>query len=367
MSSIFNLDVLTHNEVNTQNLLESSFIEESYFITTLEYLSEMKSEVRDCGLELHKNILESTSYEVVNESFANFFVKIKEIIERFLKFIKSLFDRFVLNLNKLIRADKYITKHKDLIRKFNSDHEFDIEGYYFTFDSNVPVINARAEFTKDFVELDFDMFKSGGDNKDYISYINSQAGKLNRELQNGYYDKFRGEVLGKENYEIPQSDFAEELFEIFRNGCTKKDTITIDVDNILASLSFFENYKEFEKSVKKTKDQIDKDYKQIERQLQGLVYRNKDNDIAKAIGIGISADYADNTREYIQASEEVYAKLNLFIKSKINQVIEMSNIHSMAFSYKLDAITDCYKQDKAILYRGIQEVLKDSKLRMEDK
>lgn len=365
MSTIFNLDVLTHNQTNMDNMLESSCIEESYFITTLEYLTEMKSEFRQYGLELHKNILESTSYEVVNESFSDFFSKVKQIIERFLKFIKSLFDRFILSLHKLVKSDKYISKHKELIRKFNSDHEFDIEGYYFTFNSNVPVINARAEFSKDFVELDFDMFKADGADKDYLKYISDQSGKLKYEIENGKYDLFRGEVLGKENYRIAQEDFAEELFEIYRNGYNKKDTITINTENILASLAFFENYTEFEKSVKKTKEQIEKDYKHIERQLQGLVYRSKDNDIAKAIGIGISADYKDNTREYIQATEEVYSKLNLFIKSKVNQVIEMSNIHSMAFSYKLDAITECYRQDKAILYRGIQEVLKDSKLRME--
>ncbi len=202
------------------------------------------------------------------------------------------------------------------------------------------------------------------DDKEYLKYIKGIHGKLSSSLQNGYFDKFRAEVLGLENYEITQGEFAEELFEIFRNGNSKKDTITI-TENILVTdiLLFFENYKTLETEVKKTKDRIEKEYKSIENSIQKLIYKDKTYDISKAVGIGISSDYDGSSIEGISVSQEVLNNLNLFIKAKTNQVMEMSSIHAMAFSYKLDAINECYKQDKKILYTALQQIQKDSSLR----
>lgn len=363
MSQVFNLGLLTNNQLDITNVLESSFLEESYFISTLEFISETKNEIREHSKELYRNILESESHEVLNESFSDFFMKIKEIIDKFLKFIKSLFDRFSTMLHKMIGSDKYISKNKDIFKKFTDEHEFTIDGYYYTFNPEIPAINALAEFSKDFAEINFDILNGKKDNKEHLKYVKGVHGRLSSSLQNGYYDTFRAEVLGLENYTITQAEFAEELFEIFRNGLSKKDTITINTDNLMASLAFFENYKELEKEVKKTKDKIDKEYKTIEKSLKGLVYRDREHDLQKAIGIGIDPNYDGSSVGHLNASEEVLNNLNLFIKTKVNQVMEMSSIHSMAFSYKLDAIMECYKQDRKILYTALTELQKDKTLR----
>lgn len=357
MSSIFNLDLIVGKNLDTTNVLESSFVEESYFVSTLDFITESKREMREYSKELYKNILEGVEYEVVNESFNDFFTKVKDIIDKFLKFIKSLFDRFSTYLHKMIASDKYIIKNKDLFKKFNNDdHKFDIEGFYYTFDEDVPAINALADFNKDFIKLDFDIMNGKKDDKEYIKYITTQDSKLKGELNNGSYDRFRAEVLGKENYEITQGEFAEELFEIFRNGYNKKDTITIDEENLMASLSYFQNYSDLEKEIKKTKDKIEKEYKAIEKSLHKLI--TKGDNVEKAVTLVVNPDYDGYSGDTFVSSQEVLTKLNLFIKTKTNQVMEMSSIHSMAFSYKLDAITECYKQDKKILYTALSQIQK---------
>ena len=38
----------------------------------------------------------------------------------------------------------------------------------------------------------------------------------------------------------------------------------------------------------------------------------------------------------------------------------MCTIHTQAFSAKLEAAKDCFKQDKAILYKALQKIVKRS-------
>lgn len=364
MSQVFNIGLLTNKNLDVTNVLSTSFIEESFFITTLDFISESRNEIREHTKELYKTITEAQSEMVLNESFSDFFMKIKDMINKFLKYIKSLFERFSTLFNKMISSDKYIIKNKELFKKFNSDHEFEIEGYVYNFDPTVPAINALVEFNKDFIEIDFDIMNGKKDNKEYLKYLKSVHGRLSGLLQNGYYDKFRAEVLGLENYEITQGEFSEELFRIFRSGDIKKDTIRITEENLITDvLNIFENYKTLENDIKKTKDKIEKEYKLIEKSIQRLVTRDNDFDMDKAIGIGINPEYDGSSIDGFNVSQEVLNNLNLFIKTKTNQVMEMSSIHAMAFSYKLDAINECYKQDKKILYTALQQIQKDSSLR----
>ena len=96
MSQVFNLDLLTNKNLDVTNVLSSSFIEESFFVTTLDYISETKNEMREYTKDLYRTITEAQTEEVLNESFSDFFIKIKEIIDKFLKFIKNLFDKLCL-------------------------------------------------------------------------------------------------------------------------------------------------------------------------------------------------------------------------------------------------------------------------------
>lgn len=353
---MINLNNLTLEKVDTTNLLENVFVEESYFLTTLNYVAECKNDMRNASKQLYVSILENgENHEILNESFSDFFSKIRDIIKKFLNYIKSLFERFIISLNKFVNSDKYLQKHKEKLKDFSSNHEFDFKGYEFTFEENVPSIKALAEFDKDFVGFEFDELKAKKNANEIQNYINDKYAGLKNSLNNNYYDIFRAEVLGQDNKTITQSDFAHELFMVYRNQCDTKDTFNVDNTVIIQALGFFENYKNIEKIVKKTKDEIDRDYKEIEKKVKNMIYRNKDKDVGRLLNI------TDNNGSSVNVNAESMSKIDLYLQTKCTQIVEMSNIHAMAFSYKLDALLECYKQDKQILYMALQKMTKNKK------
>ncbi|MGL5751050.1 MAG: hypothetical protein ACRCXT_11020 [Paraclostridium sp.] len=367
MTNIFNIPSLLNN-TSPVNAMNTSALNESYFLTTLNYIQEMKNEYRVYSKELFKSILESEGsddFYVINESFNDFTDKIREMIKKFLKFIKSIVDRFLYGLHKMINSDKYIDRNKDLLRKFSNNHEFEMDIFEYTLERGVPVTSAVYEFNEDFVGLNFD-FNDAKNDKDILTYISNAKGALSKELDNGWYDEFRGKVLNKgDNYKITSDDFIEELTKVFRNDNDIKSTTTITFAHVMESLAHFSNYKSHKQSVEKDKVNIDKEYKQIEKSLNTLISKSSLNDIRGAVSLAIDSSYNGSNKDIIQVSDDIFTKLNLFIKAKINQVMEMSNIHAMAFSYKLDAINDCYKQDKEIIYKALSQIHKDKELRYE--
>jgi hypothetical protein len=355
---MFDINDLMINEsksINTSNnVLNSMIVEESYFLSAIAYVQESKNELKTYTKELYKSISETTEYDVVTESFSDFFAKVKEIITKFLNFIKSLFNRFIIALNKFVSSDKYIKKHKDDFKNFDTEkHNFKFDGYKFTLVSDVPVINALATFEQDFIDLDFSNLK---DADKIVKEINAKYKALSDSLQFDFYDKFRALVMGNSEGSVSSSDYYDELFSLFRDGNNTKQELDITAADIHESLARFEGYKKFQDETKKIKDKIDKEYNQIEKAIQNMVYRNKDNDLTKLMSISVT-DY-NGSKVPLQVNNEIMAKIDVFIKAKVNQVIEMSNIHSLAFSYKLDAISDCYKQDKQILYTALNKMQK---------
>ena len=357
---VFNFNnLITENAVNNNNLVISSTIEESYFGNALNFITECNRELKVYQKELYVNILESgEDYDIINESFSSFFGKIKQIIDKFLRYIKSLVDRFILNLNRFIKNDKYILKYKTELAKYDSDkHDFRFEGYNYTFSDDIPSIEAKAVFNKDFIELDFDDIMKLDSPEEITAAINKQHSKLKNELKTDRYDVFRQEVIGADR-PIEAADFADELFMVYRDGAMGKDDIVTTSKFIHESLARFQSYKQLEASVKKTKDKIEREYNEVKKSVENMIYRNKDKDINKLLSIEIRGDY-DGANTPIHLSSEAMTNVDLFIKSKIQEITQLSSIHALAFSYKLDAIAESYKQDKQVLYRALNNILKD--------
>lgn len=352
-------NLITENVVNNNNIVINSTIEESYFDNTLSFITECNRELKVYQKELYVNILESgEDYEVINESFSSFFSKIKEIIDKFLKYIKSLCDRFILNLNRFIKNDKYILKHRSEFTKFDPDkHDFRFEGYNYTFSDNIPLVEAKAVFNKDFIELDFDNIMELESPEKITAAIKAQHVKLNKELKSDRYDVFRQEVICADR-PIEAADFADELFMVYRNGSMEKEDIVTTTEFINKSLARFQNYKQLETSIKKTKDKIEREYNEVKKSVDNMIYRNKDKDINKLLSIEIRGDY-DGANNPIYLSPEALTNVDLFIKSKIQEITQLSSIHALAFSYKLDAISESYKQDKRVLYIALNNIMKD--------
>lgn len=356
MSNIFCLENLQESNIqpNYDNILIYNTIEESFSSETFKFLMEMNDAYREETKIFYRTVMESgNDFEIINEGVSDFLSKVKEIIAKFIKFLKSLLERFSIMLHKMVGSDKYLKKNSDKLLAFDVVDNFEIDGYEFTITGNIPAVNALASFTEDFLKINFDT-KQG--DTTFKQAIQNQYDKFTSEIENKY-DKFRAEVIAQDGY-ITQENYGEELFAVYRDGRTTTATIEINSAKVSESNNRFKNYADLEKANKKIQQQLEKDYKEIEKKVSSMVKGIKDKD-SKLLTVNVDSDYASVDK--FKISNDEMNTLDMFIKAKANQILEMSNIHSMAFSYKLDAIKDCYTQDKKILYTALKQIAKNHK------
>lgn len=357
--------LLTEDASNYPSITYSNVLtDESYFLSTLEYLNTMNEEVYDANKTFYKSLLESSNEVVINESFSDFFSKVKDIIKKFLKYLKSLFDRFVTSLHKIVKSDKYLIKHKDELFDFGGDDDFfmDIFTYTHLNDPSIPLAVAEDTFNSVFERI------SAYLRADSNTSITKLGDNADTEIRKAYdvivdgledeYDAFRARVLGSATTAqyIYQEDFADDLFRVFRNNDDKKVSTAITSEVVNTAFTRFKSYDKLLKTVKETKTNIEKDYNNIIKAIDKMISTSVDggDTFYKLVGYGSTGDYTST----IKVNQTTKANLNLIAKAQSNKVQVMCNIHALAMSAKLDAITEAYKQDKTVLYKVLSKVQK---------
>lgn len=361
---VLSLDAVEDPLINV-NKLATLDLEESYTIMACDFLKECNNEIANHKIALYKSISESAgNYGVVLESFSDFFVKIKDIIDKFLKFIKSLFNKFITTLMKFVSSDKYITKHKKDFNKFKEADEFEFDGYEYSFVPNIPKSNAILEFNNN---LFSDLY---GDKNKQLTLVSVRDVVRNIDFED-YYDNFRAKVLGNDTGKIYINDFSEECFKIFRSG--DLDTKNMDITSIQVrqSLNRFLDYKKTKSAVERDQKNIEHDYEQVKKDMQNVVKRNGDLSVAAFVNSlpsdnGITqVDGTNTTNMGMNLTSDFMAQIDMYVKAKVDQIQECSNIHVLAFSAKLDALKECYKQDRNILYTALGRIMRTDNARKE--
>ena len=369
---VFKMDAVEDPLINV-NKLATMDIEESYVALAVGFIKEQNKAITDSKIILYHALSEASEYGVVLESFSEFFSKIKEIIDKFLYFIKSLFQRFMTTLMKMVSSDKYIIKHKKDFNNFKSSDEFDYTGFVFTFRPGIPTEQPIYSFTADL----FDEFK----NSITSGAVTKQGFKSNVDNMDleASYDEFRAEVLGiTDGTKIYNVDFGEELFKIFRNGELDSEDIEITSSEVRNSLYRFENYKKVKKEIERNQRDVEKAYDNLKKEVQEITKRNGDLSISAIVSrfpnpapgspnpFNITSIDGKSVASDVAMPSDFMVVIDSYIKKKCDQIAEFSNIHVLAFSYKLDALKDCYKQDRNILYTALSRIQRSDSKRKED-
>lgn len=378
-----NIDISNIGYIDTE-LLNHSFVQEGY-----NFILEMGKDYMNAEKTFYSNILGSYGDDnIITESFKDFFGKIKDIIKKFIEWIKKIFKEFVLKMNALFSNEKYIKKHHKLLNKFESQDEFEFNGYNFTKidDVTTPADEALSAFkgTSGAGYLSTDNWYDDGSidisndsQKDaraaqttaYNTQLDTKLDELNNGLDD-FYEAFRGTVINKQE-KYDSSEYAEVLFRLFRDEDDTPSNITIDSSYVSAAYRRFENYKETIKSIEKTQKGIIKDYEALEKHLDKLIKMNKeDNKLSIASS---SNTYASSEIDILTQSsnsksldgkalydKSTYDKMNSYLKVQSSKVSQMCSIHTQAFTAKLEAAKDQFKQDKKILYKAIGQIIKRS-------
>lgn len=409
MSSLFSLDNILLNESSTINksinidnigyadieLKNYSFVQEGY-----DFILEIGRDYMNAEKAFYTEVLGSYGDdEIITESFDGFFNKIKDIIRKFIEWIKKIFKEFVVKINSLFSSEKYIKKNQKLLNKFESQDEFEFNGYEFTYieSSNVPqanaceIFNSASIFNNGITQsltgnkgVNWNSYKTVVNNmnieddttstiRDNITTtLNNNLDTMTDELNDhdDLLDKFRALVINKSNDKIDSSDFPNELFMIFRNGEDTPSDITIDSTYVMEAYRRFDKYKDVVKAIEKNQKAIIKDYEALEKYLDKFIKLNKEGKSQKiSSDLSSSNDFVSRQINYIGGNElndlqvfntSTYDKLRNYYKKWSTIVNQMCTIHTQAFTAKLEAAKDCFKQDKKILYKALQQIVKRS-------
>ena len=387
-----NIDNIGYADIELKNY---SFVQEGY-----DFILEIGRDYMNAEKAFYTEVLGSYGDdEIITESFDGFFNKIKDIIRKFIEWIKKIFKEFVVKINSLFSSEKYIKKNQKLLNKFESQDEFEFNGYEFTYieSSNVPQANACeifdsvSNFNNGITQsltgnkgVNWNSYKTVVNNmnieddttstiRDKITTtLNNNLDTMTDELNDhdDLLDMFRALVINKSNDKIDSSDFPNELFMIFRNGEDTPSDITIDSTYVMEAYRRFDKYKDVVKAIEKNQKAIIKDYEALEKYLDKFIKLNKEGKSQKiSSDLSSSNDFVSKQINYIGGNElndlqvfntSTYDKLKNYYKKWSTIVNQMCTIHTQAFTAKLEAAKDCFKQDKKILYKALQQVVKRS-------
>ena len=349
---VLKIDGVEDPLINAEKL-SSIDLEESYFCNAIAFINESNIKYTNAKLTLYKSISEAASSRVVLESFSDFFVAVKEIIRKFLKFINNMFSKFLAFLSKMVEGDSTLKKYKNRLNDFTDDNSFKITGYKYTFKENVPVAEAILQYNNSILdglwsERERDLNVLGV--KDAISSID-----LEQDCA-----KFRAQVLG-ETDPIYVTEFSNVLFLTYRNNTSTAGEINVDAAYVNEVKDRYFSYNNTKRIINNHYKQLEKDYKTVENQIQDLVRRNGDLN-AKAFMDRLPEDTSIESIEGntdlsgLTMSSELMTQLDIYVKAKVEQIQAYSNIHTLAFSAKLDALKECNVQDRNTLYMALNAI-----------
>ena len=164
-----------------------------------------------------------------------------------------------------------------------------------------------------------------------------------------------------------------ELFKLYRNDSLDTEEIEVDYLEVTKALNRFTSFSNDKKQVENDQKRIERDYEQIKKQVKDLTKRNGDLNLSAFIdrlpedmrkNVKSSRGSTDNQQGFTMSGDLMY-KLDLYTKAKVDQITEFSNIHTLAFSAKLDALKESYKQDRALLYTALLKIQRTDNARKE--
>ena len=130
----------------------------------------------------------------------------------------------------------------------------------------------------------------------------------------------------------------------------------------MKSLDSFENFKKIKSQLEHDRSEIEKAYDKVKKQVSEIVKRNGDMNMSAFVNSLPDASNITSTEtlnnDGFTMSGTMMTQIDMYIKAKTDQIQEYSNIHTLAYGAKLDALKECLKQDKNVLYTALGRVMR---------
>lgn len=272
--------------------------------------------------------------EVLMEGFGDFLESAVKFFTNLLKSVGEFFKKVFTYFSSFFMAfDKFLEKHKD---KIANAHKIEVEGYKYTLDKDVPVLepinSLISEFNSEITHIE-DM---------ELSKLRSKISDYNN---NDEIDKIRATISNSPS-PLDADELTPHLHKLFRNGDSDKSTMTLEVTDLM---NIANEYKKLKESVKKIK----KDQLNTERLLGSLkaffekghktIYSGRDK-VHKTTSITKDEKgkrYSEGEiTEYSDANKTIHA-LNLYYSFRYAQARDLCNIAVKTATLKTNAYKEC--------------------------
>lgn len=328
----FNLSNLLQENVerNINEVLEET--SHSYFINALEVSKSINEKCRKASDDLYQTISESVV--PMREAFDKFFDTITDVINQFDLAVSKTSTDFSTELINRVNKDKFILDNRDLFIHYPGDKCFLMERYKFkNLDEGIPKSEAKANYEKEYEKIDKILTNKYTSNQEKLTAITYEYDSFLQEISSGFYDYYRGKILGMESTRIRKGEYADVLFYCFRDREKIRKVTTTDIHQAYLRMSTVKQHAE---SVTKEKKKVAREYEAIRKNLQNIRFER------------LVATFGPD-------SQILEAKFDSYIKVKTDQIVNMCNIHLLAYTAKLDAIASCYLQDRSMLLHAMNK------------
>lgn len=308
-------------------------------------------------IKLYKALKECTNTTSVLESFSDFFVRTKAVIDKFLDFAKvNIFDKNVALINAIVAEDKdMFASHRKLFDQFTDNMAFTHEGFEYTFVEDLPAVDAALSYNSSiFASLYGNIEGNLG-----IETVSNATNDIDFENE---YELFRGRVLGKNGERIRITEFGDELFKLFRNGQSNTHMITVDKTALNVALDvYLHQIAQYGAILSRQYTKLEKAYNALAADIEGIVKRNGDLN-CHALLTAMPEDHGmvrvdDKEITGMEMSPELMTNIDFYTKAKVEQIEGFTNIHALAFSAEMDALRDWTLQNKAIINTALAKLL----------
>ena len=286
----------------------------------IKLTESVKKDAFKANQELYRSILEADGDLVqLKESYDQFY---SVILDGTRKVIKS-YDRSTEFFSKQLTSlglENNTAEFKELLKSvennFTDAYEFTTDGFVYTINPDVPMINEV------FTSIN-KLFNSNFYNLSKDELINLH--KILSSKWTAFLDACRGSILGLSK-PVKYVDYSAECSNVYRNG-GEKVKITVNKDIIDNSILIISTFNDSISKIQEEKRLIIEEY----YKLLDLAAKYKN-----------AYDITPEQVSYIGTIEKIF----------ISSIQELSYCHLLAFNYKLEALKDRYMRAASIVNKA---------------
>lgn len=345
--SLFDINTLLKENTLIDELVVKPYSKETFMFQAIDSLRKFNESNILYNKEFYKSLNEATSKEEENKVFGDFYNKYNSILDKYINEVCTMIDRFSINLDNLADANNKLANDQEVL-SCDKEFTYTIRKYKNLTASKYPRFNALEIYQKEF---------------DYIGQMMEDLGPIATDIAklevlatvtNGFCNKMKNKWLEKCIEEITGEDDCEDLTcyakilnDIFMD---KEEDIVVNRGTIYAMREEITGYEKYKDAVLSIGDKLITDFTYMSNNIGSLFYRNKDKVLS------IRSDNKDVANRDYQLNTYGMNQLDIFMKSKANQVAQMCSLYVIALSVMMDSIISHITQCGDLLEKVKDEI-----------